>query len=250
MRKKINNKNNPYQLPLDLKVNTDHNYGSYEISYTYNNIEYYRVACYSSIYHKEVPSDYLITFHIDTELKGTNWFPFDTPFLEYYLTILQEYFNFNYKISINKRNPKYLDVECHMLSGGQANLRHFTTAVRFSFENARPAMLLAALYLLQQNEENVNLFTLLSVMEKVFPHNSGHGLTYSNYICNYTKTSMQLALHSNSTISGVNNLFGVISTKINKDSLLLFKQNKYINIEELDTFAKELYPILSKIKFK
>ena len=169
---------------LDIDLPIKKYYGSYNIFYTFNKVPYNNAACFASIYHNNIDKEFDISFYINPNQLGTNACPFDQAFIKYYLNILQEYFNFSYVVKLCEQEYRanWIEIKCHVYTPGLGSLKTFTTAVRFLFEESRSTMLLIALYYLTKSEENVNLFTILTLLEKCFTHNSGHGLTYGDYL--------------------------------------------------------------------
>lgn len=235
MKKKNNIPVQDYVLPEILNDDQLRIYGGYNLNFDY---AYYNdknvpaevhkspnSACFADLYWKDV-SEYLrLKLRLSRKTSSSNILAFDDDFVNYYLTVLQDYFNFSFTVS-SAGDTCTLDIVLHA-NRKKWVIKLFTTTLRYMFEETRPKTLLISLHLLKQNEENVNLLQLLSSVGALGGNNSGHGLSGGGRFYKYSKEKMQSMIYS--TIG-----FSQIHSYANCDVRSIDVSNKNPEIVTLD----------------
>ena len=228
-----NNKNiQKSPLPEQFNSTSINIYGNYGLYYEYafvrdlkQKITYIKSSnssCFAELYRKD-PTKYLyLKINLFRKTDSSHRLVFDDDFINYYLRILQDYFNFSYEISSVK------DICTHTICLKTNNklgiTKVFTTTLRSMFEAKFIYSLFIALHLLKNNEDNINLLTLLTILDNIFGNTGGHSLANYCQIYKYDKQQMINILTKAP--------FSYIHDYSNKE--IKFKDQAYPNIITLD----------------
>lgn len=230
---KKNNKNiQKSPLPEQFNSTSINTYGNYGLYYEYafvRNLEQKIIyaksqnsSCFAELYRKD-PSKYLyLKINLHRKTNSAHKLVFDDDFVNYYLRILQDYFNFSYEIN-SVKDTCTLTI-CLKTNNKSGITKVFTTTLRYMFEAKFIYSLFIALHLLKNNEDNINLLTLLTILDNIFCNNGGHSLATYSKIYKYNKQQM------------INMLTQAPFTYIHDyaNQNITFKEREYPNIITLD----------------
>lgn len=200
-------KNNIYKLPNILENNKVQEYGGLSLKHRYAYYESkenpkeleksYNTSCFAVVYHSHRKRFLELEIDLDRECYSSNRLIFDDDFVNYYLTILQDYFNFEFSVR-SENDLCILNIVLDTYNKLSV-VKLFTTTLRYMFEDVRPKNLFVALHLLQQNEDNINLLQLLSTLDRLFTTNSNHSLASGDYY-KYSKEKMIAKIANNKDV--------------------------------------------------